>query len=188
MKKLWVLMPLLFSSLVLAQDFSLQLENKYDSVYESLSGVIVVSDDDCNVPDYTTVNLHYYGSPADLSAVAGVSYGLIDNFTYKVEEPVIIKYEACPPDIGACVEEPFFEAYIDYQNVTKKCNVYGVAKLRGLSQTVITSTSRSVYDATSQRLYLYDTEIYKNLLDTKTVISFVQLHFIDGQFELEVVE
>jgi hypothetical protein len=161
-----------------AQNFNLQLENKYDNVYESLSGVVVVSDDSCEVEDYYPVVLHYFNNPAD----SGIG-GAYDTFTYRIEEPVIVAPNDCATFSG-CTQE-VFEPYIDYVSVVKTCNVYGVAMLRDSGQQVIQTNSEAIYDKTSSRLYLYNTKIYEHLQNTGVTFEYAQFLFTEDGIKFE---
>jgi len=160
-----------------AQDFRLQLEHMYGDVWESLSGVIVVSDRNCDVPDYKRVTLHYYNNPSD--SYYGPNF---DNFTYIVNEAVLVAPATCGT-MGGCIEAEF-EPYIDYQDVVKSCNVYGVARLSDSGTAPIISDSRSVFDATSQRLYLTNTEIWEGHVDTEITLPSVSMKLVNGKFEI----
>jgi len=196
---------IILSNPVYSQNFNLTIENMYNEVYESLSGVIIVSDKECNVPDYTPIVLHYYGNSANTNTVSSNNSsstifflnGLsnkpslkTDNFTYIVEEPVVVSPKTCDAGgqesvfggAGECIPDPYFKPYIEYQEVTKTCLVYGTARLSDSGTTPIVNSSRSVYDITSNRLYLSNTEIWTALEDTGEVYSFVGMKLEDGVF------
>lgn len=165
---------------VQAQDFNLQIENLANNVYESFSGVVLVSDENCEVPDYTDITLHYYGNPAD--STFGPNY---DNFSYTVEEPTIAKTNTGYFDADG---NPVIEESIEWAEVTKTCHVYGVARLSDDGGNPVVYNSRSIWDDNSKRLYLYDTEIWLGHSDTETVFSYAELVLNDGKFNLVTLE
>jgi hypothetical protein len=187
-----------------AQDFNLQLDHKYGDVWESLSGVIVISDKDCDVEDYQPVVLHYYNTPADsrngvgtndyfANLFLGNGVTRYDNFTYEVEEAVIVKPKSCEDDSqysgGECVSDDSFEPYIDYQMVTKTCDVYGVARLSDTGTKPIEFNSRAVFDASSGRYYITNTEIWQSMINTGVVIDYVEMELdADNRFSIKVIE
>jgi len=208
---LMVLILTLITSVSYAQDFNLQLRNVYGDIYESLSGVIVITDGNCDINDYEPVVLHHYNNPytgidnqssnSTYTPFSGLfnttSAQLKDNFTYTVQEAQIVNPRQCydnsnssfggAGDGSDCVPETF-DPYIDYVDVVKSCKVYGVARLSDTGQEVITYDSRSVYDATSGRLYLFNTEIWNHLQDSGTVFSYVQLKVENGAFVPEILQ
>jgi len=194
-----------------AQNFNLKLEHMYGDVYESLSGVIIVSDKYCEVPDYTSVILHYYDNPANSNTIrannsdansGGLdvplvssfynSYerpsSLIDNFTYEVEEAVLISPKSCNEAFGACDEPSDFEPYIDYRAVTKTCQVYGVARLGDSGTDPINNNSRVVYDTDSDMLYVTNIEIWTALENTGEIFSYVSMQYALGRFFVRDIE
>jgi len=56
---LMVLILTLITSVSYAQDFNLQLRNVYGDIYESLSGVIVITDGNCDINDVAQLVLHH---------------------------------------------------------------------------------------------------------------------------------
>jgi len=170
MKTLLLTIVLLVVSTVSnAQDFYLQLKPGFDNVYKSLSGVVLISDDTCNVPDYSDVILHYYNNPADSN------FGpLRDNFTYVISEPFYNE------DISS----------IEYQDITIQCPVFGVARLNETGDEIVQYNSIAVYDADNQTAYFGNVRLVENLIPTGESFEFVKIKFnIDGTYEvLELTE
>ena len=208
-KMLVAIMLAFMTSISYSQDFNLQLRNIYGDIFESLSGVIVITDGDCDVNEYEPITLHYYNKPYTgvqtqapinnsnynpFSGILNSNTGqLRDNFTYTVQEPQIINPRQCLENQnsafggGECIPETF-EPYLDYVDVVKTCKVYGVAKLADTGQEVVTYDSRSVFDATSGRLYIFDTEIWNHLQDSGSVFTYAQFKLEDGVFVPELLQ
>ena len=152
MKYLLFLLFALTSISTNAQNYTLTLKSITPTIYESLSGVVIVTDENCGVSEYDTVELHYFNNPADSSV--GSSF---DNFTYVVSEASII---------GGVIE---------YNDVTKRCDVFGTARLRDTGVIPISSDAEAVYSRSSGDLYLYNVKLYDNLSDSGERINFARL-------------
>ena len=55
-------------------------------------------------------------------------------------------------------------------------------------QEVVTYDSRSVFDATSGRLYIFDTEIWNHLQDSGNVFTYAQFKLENGLFIPEILQ
>jgi len=153
-----------------SQTFDINISAISEGVYQSESGALIVTNE-CDVPNHTQVMLNDHNF-----------------FSYTQTEAVVITPDVCFDYFGGCVEEAYFEPYVGYEVVIKVCSVRGVLFLP-LDQEVL-SNSRAVYDKTSRMLFLYDVEVWENLVNVGFVYEQVKLQYQEGNtFKvLEVTE
>jgi len=161
---------LLIPTTALSQTFSININAIDENIYQSESGALIVTEP-CEVPNHTQVMLKDH-----------------DFFSYTQSEAVIITPDICFSHFSGCVDEAYFEPYIEYETVIKVCKVNGVLFLP-LNQEVV-NDSRAIYDKSSQMLFLYDVEIWENLQNVGFTYGKIRLHYQEGNtFKvMEVVE
>ena len=165
-------MKYLFVFLVMAitpaysQEYALTVSEISPTIYLSQSGIIISTDLDCLPLSNKQVVLDR------------------NRFTYTENEPYIVSPNICTGAYSGCVDEPYFAPYVDYHDVSYSCSVLGVIGLSDFSD-IDLECGRAMFDKTSKRLYLYNTEIWENLQYTQVTHPYAQMKLIDGVFIIE---
>ena len=153
-----MLVSLSFVSCAHAAQYMLTITEVSPEIYESESGIVVVSDETCPLRESTAVNLFYRADRKN------------DYLSYTEDVRVI--------EDG--VEKTISESFT--------CPVRGVVGLSDYGGLQIpTNLSNPKYDADAGNLYLYNIELWENLGDSGFRIDFARLKFVDGVFHLEEI-